>query len=154
MAAEELGRIVEEEILSRKLHEIGSTWILEEKDRISRVYSWCSRRGDVELCGEFERVLTDAVRSLARLRIFKAAMGSDPGKSFDAEALRTISRVVDVMCEVIKSSPADPYGRIPVRSRVDLYGEGLSLRRGYVYMIHIERAIMLVATGLADLVSV
>jgi len=154
VASVELGRILEEEALSRKIQEVGLPQVLEEKDRISRVYSWCSRRGDAELCSEFEKALTDAVRSLARLRIFKALMGIDPGKSFDAEALRSISRVVETICEVIKSSPSDPYGRIPIRSKVDLEGEGLSLRRGYVYMVHMDKAIVLVASGLAELVTI
>jgi hypothetical protein len=36
---------------------------------------------------------------------------------------------------------------------VDLDGEGISLRRGYIYMIHLDRAVILVASGMAELVS-
>ncbi|MEM4971718.1 MAG: hypothetical protein QXE01_10765 [Sulfolobales archaeon] len=146
----ELGRILEEEALSKKIQEISFSQLVEEKDRISRIYSWCARRRDGEICSELERVLTDAVRSLMRLRIFKAIMGLDPGKSFDSEILKMVAKIQDIVIDLFKSIPIDPYGRVPIRSKVDLEGEGLSLRRGYIYMIHLDHAMILIASGLAE----
>jgi len=149
----ELGRTLEEEALSKKIQEISFPQLMEEKDRISRIYSWCARRREGEICRELERVLADAVRSFMRLRIFKAIMGMDPGKSFDSEVLKMVAKIPDIMIDLFKSVPIDPYGRVPIRSKVDLDGEGISLRRGYIYMIHLDRAVILVASGLAELVS-
>lgn len=149
----DLGRVLEEEILSRRIQEIGFSQLLEEKDRISRIYSWCSRRREEDVCRELERVLVNAVRSLVKLRIFKSIMDLDPGKSFDTEILSMVAKIASVISEVFRSVPIDPYGRIPIRSKVDLDGEGFSYRKGYIYMVHLDRAVILVISGLADLVS-
>jgi hypothetical protein len=150
----ELGRLIEEEALSKKIQEIGFSTIIEEIERVSAMYSWCSRRRDEEICSAFEKNLSEAVRSLVKLRIFKSLMGQDPGRSFDGEILRAISRIIDALSRVLQGYPIDPYGRIPIRSRVDLVGKDMRLRSGYVYLVHIDRAIMLVACGLADLIPI
>ncbi len=150
----ELGRILEEEAMSKKILEIGSAVISDEVDKISRILSWCSRSGEQDVCKRFEDVLERSSRSLARLRFFKALKGLDPGASFDKEILKIVGGLVESYSEILRGYPVDPYGRVPVRSKVDLYGDGIRLRRGYIHMIHMDRAVILESCGMVELVKI
>ena len=149
----ELGRILEEEVMSKKIQEIGSTSVVEEIEKISRTLSWCSRRGEARVCSELIGALDGAARSLAKLRIFKALRGMDPGESFDKEILKGVERLVESYASIFKGYPMDPYERIPVRSKADLSIGNIRLKKGYVHMIHIVTAVKLAACDIVEFID-
>ncbi|PWV36954.1 MAG: hypothetical protein DJ555_04565 [Desulfurococcaceae archaeon] len=150
----ELGKILEEEVMLRKIYEIGYANIAEEIEKISKTLSWCSRKGEKSICNELIEALDRASSSLAKLRIFKTLGGIDPGDSFDKEILRSVSHLVESYASIFKGYPMDPYERVPVRSNADLSMGNIKLRRGYVHMIHIVTAVRLAACGIVEFIEI
>lgn len=149
----ELWRILEEEALGRRACEIGLPALVESVEKASRIYAWCSRTGDLEVCGRMRRALGEAGRGLARLRILKALRGAEPGGSFDGEVFELVGRLVSAVGRILEGYPIDPYGRVPVQILEGLEHGGALLGRGRIYMIPLDRALALLATGRARLVS-
>ncbi len=149
-----LGKIIEDELLSRELRTLDIASLMEETEHVGRVLSWCIRRGTPEICRRYLEISRSAGEHLARIRIVKALeSGSGVEGSIDSNILKAILRASKSMFSYLNGRPIDPFGKIPVKALGSIERGRLKLKKNHYYMLPLDEAILLEMAGVVEILS-